>query len=1079
MSGFEVLGLACTIFQTISFAHETLNICIALYHNQKTPDADIEEIARSMVVAAEKVTTICDKNNKNLNKDISQIASGCNNDTLGQEIARIARECTKIASRLKSEVEKITSLDASGNLLITLKVASMSFWKKPKLKKLNESLCSCREQMQALLITQIWATTKANNLTQDPGFRKLGSDVQVFIANLEKGYTKLEDLLNRQTASTQAHITGEFGIAKQDIKDHNESLLKTHEKDAATKAQNERLRKSFEFPAMNSRRNTILDPQDATFGRIFRSYTNTTNRKNSPKTQAIDLLLDQWCPHSRILSHYFWKIGSTMENNIQGLYCSLIHQLIDDNELIMTRILNEFSFAKKKTYVNDWSAPELDKILYYILRSTVDRGPVCIFIDGLDEYCGNGGQKDLAEKVKRFARHEEVKLCVSSRPEQRLLESFSTTPNLKLQELTRPDMESLIQKRLGKFEQRGQISSPTLNAVAKLLIEKAEGVFLWLQLTMQSVENGIENEDSDEFLITRLKDLPSDITDLYTDMWKRLNQDSKVYRESAALFFKFLIRFQELKNADAAADISLRLEDVSLFDIACWKDENLQERLLNVGYETSSEEIVGVCERVKKDIRIRCAGLLEVQPLDYSVEFEFDNVSRCVDFVHRTAHDFLVDTEAGQQILSYGKLSATETLTQITKGAFCKSRIKTRAEGLGKARDPMRVLECLSRFQSDENDWVNEASEWLAMAESFYNAGLLQERVLPRPSFLGHMVFFPDLYDAAMPLFQKAEASAATEVLRLWQWGGFFDFWEDLDDWDLGRRQALVKAVPQLMSCGPDLAAAQAYVEGRPERHLLTIVANRTTALWQLGQSSLRWELEWRTTTPGPSKTASPQALVAIMSSQTTLHQDQWGLAATVGIRPGGGLDHFTHIDEMVNLHDWEAGTISPFFMLNTSFLLKHVLDGLSTHCPDEMTAQLHKIRGQIPISVPCISFICIAGIFKQNNRWFRVIDQTPPPLQSITDLIFDPTISLCESNERLEQLRKSIIGLSYDPKVLEQVELEDVLRAPAEEGRLGPCRLEDAGLKWSEELEQVIEVGTERPESPLPGTAEDATARR
>jgi hypothetical protein len=156
MSGFEVLGLACAIFQTINFAHETLNICIALYDKQKTPDDEVQEMANSMVVAAEKVTSICDKNSKRLNKEITQIASNCNNGALGEEITRIAKECTKIASLLKSEVEKITRLDASGNFLITIKAASMSLWKKSKLKRLNENLSSYREQMQALLITQIW-----------------------------------------------------------------------------------------------------------------------------------------------------------------------------------------------------------------------------------------------------------------------------------------------------------------------------------------------------------------------------------------------------------------------------------------------------------------------------------------------------------------------------------------------------------------------------------------------------------------------------------------------------------------------------------------------------------------------------------------------------------------------------------------------------------------------------------------------------------------------------------------------------------------------------------------------------------
>jgi hypothetical protein len=196
-------------------------------------------------------------------------------------------------------------------------------------------------------------------LTQDPGFRNRDVDVQDFIANLEKGYTKIEDLLKRQAASTQDHITDQVGMAKRDISDYTKRLLDKMIDDEATKAQHGRLRQSFEFPDMNSRRNAILDPQDASFERVFFSYTNVINRKCSPETGEIDVvwqsfvdwlrshqplfwiqgkpgagkstlmkyivnhketqkLLDQWCPKCRILSHYFWKIVQQWRTTSRG-----------------------------------------------------------------------------------------------------------------------------------------------------------------------------------------------------------------------------------------------------------------------------------------------------------------------------------------------------------------------------------------------------------------------------------------------------------------------------------------------------------------------------------------------------------------------------------------------------------------------------------------------------------------------------------------------------------------------------------------------------------------------------------------
>jgi hypothetical protein len=175
------------------------------------------------------------------------------------------------------------------------------------------------------------------------------------------------------------------------------------------------------------------------------------------------------------------------------------------------------------------------------------------------------------------------------------------------------------------------------------------------------------------------------------------------------------------------------------------------------------------------------------------------------------------------------------------------------------------------------------------------------------------------------------------------------------------------------------------------------------------------------------------------MSLPTT--PDQLGLVTTIDIYPGGRSKCVPCIDHVPHPRGWSAWPVSPVFTLNTSFLLKHALDRLLAHCSEKMTAQLHKIRGQIPNSAPCISFIRTS-----TDHFFRVIDQTSLP--SITHVIFDPNIPLYEPNKRLEQFRESIMGLINDPKVLRPVQLHDVLRAPAEEGRLGPCRFQDAAIE-------------------------------
>jgi hypothetical protein len=57
---------------------------------------------------------------------------------------------------------------------------------------------------------------------------------------------------------------------------------------------------------------------------------------------------------------------------------------------------------------------------------------------------------------------------------------------------------------------------------------KADGVFLWVVLAIKSILRGLSAQDEEE-LRRRLDRLPSDMTSLYYDKWRRLNEDEDLY----------------------------------------------------------------------------------------------------------------------------------------------------------------------------------------------------------------------------------------------------------------------------------------------------------------------------------------------------------------------------------------------------------------------------------------------------------------------------------------------------------------------------------------------------------------------
>ncbi|RSL91717.1 hypothetical protein CEP52_014152 [Fusarium oligoseptatum] len=660
MAGFEALGLACCVFQTISFARETASVCKAIYQGQKTPDSMLEENATAMIQAADKVKASC--------RMISTPEGKC--------LANIAGKCAETAKKLEEEVQKITRLHK---------------------EELDGTLDRYRGTMQNLLINQICNRSKALELQQRQDFDKLDQKLQSFIANIAAGRTKMEDLLRTEGTLTREHITAEVTRAAKSMEAHVSKETQEHDTDEDDIDEED----TDEIDEVWQR---FVDWLRSGEG-LFWIQGKPGSGKSTLVRYIIDdgatqTLLNQWHFGTRIISHFFWKIGTPMQNNTKGLFCSLLYQLLQVNEKLVSFLIRTFPFTESKNYPHDWSDGELERVLLTTLNAKEVEQPVCIFIDGLDEYNGDDGDHGLMDRIQTLIKYDKVKLCVASRPEPRLLNRLNKAPCLKLQDLTGPDMRAHIQTTFNQRVPNTKLSVEQLDALADRLLKKAEGVFLWVHLAIQSVVRGIENEDSYDELVPRLMQLPNALEDLYADMWKRLNQDEPLYRESAATYFQLIIGsdreeyfIPELVDTQDVQFFGPRL--TSLY-IACATQPTLQETILLMSVDTNFEgQPRELCRKAESEIRTRCAGLVEIRtpkslikggclPDEENPIWELLN---SVQFIHRTAHDFLVDTEQGKQILSQGKLSRLEMYFQTMKGALCWIQLVSTA-----FKTPFKVL---------------------------------------------------------------------------------------------------------------------------------------------------------------------------------------------------------------------------------------------------------------------------------------------------------------------------------------------------------------------------------------------------
>ena len=108
--------------------------------------------------------------------------------------------------------------------------------------------------------------------------------------------------------------------------------------------------------------------------------------------------------------------------------------------------------------------------------------------------------------------------------------------------------------------------------------------------------------------------------------------------------------------------------------VACAESPKTQERILASGSSIETEEILRICEATKASIRTRCAGLLKFKPLRLGSAGCNDGISNAfaeVTFIHQTAHDFLIDTEAGRRILRHDSTSDLTLQCGLLKGLIC------------------------------------------------------------------------------------------------------------------------------------------------------------------------------------------------------------------------------------------------------------------------------------------------------------------------------------------------------------------------------------------------------------------------
>ncbi|KAJ4146220.1 hypothetical protein NW754_001684 [Fusarium falciforme] len=754
------LGLACSVIQTITFAGQTLSLCRKISKDGQ-PDPALNDYSLELSKISETLKSNLNRGTGVLLSDdlaLRDTAEKCLDvaTKLAQEMKNLSpqngQKGDRISFRLgfktlfrKPRLEQLeTSLRNIQSVMNTQllvralnRVDASTIEQQGALTDSRRLLEDTIQQCSAINENKLDLIAQGNTETRDQLLQAMNNAQSRMEAHIKSESSKNTQLL-------QTHITAVESNTQQQIDQFQEWKDKQNEE-----VDYQRLLQSLKFERMEERKNQITenypqtyrwilegpdeesslsewttdDEDDSKGGFSPRSSPNgdwdsfvdwleskchiywvsgkpgsgkSTLMKfisSNPKTKR---LLGNWQSEVQIFSHYFWKAGSEMQQSLKGLLCSLMYQIFCENRQMALKYLHKTrGIFQKPSSSADWDTEKLETLLQNCVSES--ESGICLFIDGLDEFYPQGDYHDLLSLLDRLSGPR-VKLCLSSRPEQVLRNHLQVHANLRMQDLTENDMRKYaagcLHRAISPTDQKLHIK-----AFVHSIICKADGVFLWVVLVSKSLARGIENGDSDAELGQRLESMPRDLAALYKDMWSRLNDDRGIYQKSSSWFFNiiFAAEYTVEESGRSRTLPCLKRGSVSVFELMAAADATVLDRFLDRGEEFSTAEIDKRCSHVARAVEIRSAGLLEVShelPRGNSLEHYADMK---VLFIHRTAHDYLLENEDGRRLWQTSEISVNdalsrtvdkdgvppEDLTSAIQGAYETGRLWSRFISMG------------------------------------------------------------------------------------------------------------------------------------------------------------------------------------------------------------------------------------------------------------------------------------------------------------------------------------------------------------------------------------------------------------
>lgn len=340
-----------------------------------------------------------------------------------------------------------------------------------------------------------------------------------------------------------------------------------------------------------------------------------------------------------VISIFFWNSGDELQMSIEGFYRSLLFQVVQQCPEILPELFPEHQMrgAEHVEGIRGTLLPfrffELQQAIRRLLKtSEFPTRRLCFFIDGLDEFKGESREHvAFAQLLKQWAT-KDVKIVCSARPHIEFLDTF-TDPyrTIQLHEWTKDDIYRHVSSELNSGLGSDKMSTGSLARLADMVSRRADGVFIWAQLVLESLLDGIAHRDSMKALQERVDQTPRDLNLLYARILDSI--DSTVRRRAEDALFLVARNPDGMLNALAFS----WLDDLDDGDFPLNRPFQIYTR----------KEVEDRIEIARHQVALLTKGLVEIRKFDNiyggrtaAVRDSFFHYQ--LAYHHLTAHDFLM-----------------------------------------------------------------------------------------------------------------------------------------------------------------------------------------------------------------------------------------------------------------------------------------------------------------------------------------------------------------------------------------------------------------------------------------------------